>query len=148
MEPGAFGGDEMAGNDKDEPGRFVPSAVPSGKDTSSGEVGGEPSPAAVAEWSLTGDSDVPDQEPAQPEKRQSKRQIGDTRGLTHGIIYTTSDSITALEDWLNDNCLGKWSMELIAMDDDLLRKRVKIMFELDSDKQSFRELATSDGERP
>ncbi len=42
-----------------------------------------------------------------------------------------------MEDWLDNNCKGRWKVSLEEMDDDLVRKSIRIEFEQISDKQVF-----------
>ncbi len=70
---------------------------------------------------------------AEPERRQST----DRRGWPHGLILRTSESYQVLEDWLDENCQGKWGLGLEDMDDALALKSFKIMFEDEADKSRF-----------
>lgn len=159
----------MAGDKREDKAKFVPSEIHSIKPLTPGDEAGEPSPGGpdkepspedIDPWALFDDPDAPPPaggegqpaagptpsgpKPPRATKRPSKRQITDKRGLRYGVLYTTSETISPIEDWLEENCLGKWSLELVAMDDDLVRKRTKILFELDSDKQAFRERIDQD----
>ena len=69
----------------------------------------------------------------EPERRsQSKR-----RSITFEIIFRTSGSLTTIEDWLDDHCLGEWNLILDALDENLSGKNIKVMFELAEDREKF-----------
>ncbi len=72
-----------------------------------------------------------------------RRQPGDRRDLPFGVLYSTSESIIFIEDWLDDNCKGHWKVSLEEMDDDLVRKSIRLEFEQISDKQAFIEKFSS-----
>ena len=40
-------------------------------------------------------------------------------------------------DWLRDHCYGKWSVGIEAAGNDPFKKAVKVLFELESDKDTF-----------
>jgi len=65
------------------------------------------------------------------------RRQGARRKLTCGVLYTTSGAVTEIEDWLEDNCQGDFSLGIEDMDDELIKKSLKILFELETDKQRF-----------
>jgi hypothetical protein len=67
----------------------------------------------------------------------NRRQPGDRRDLPFGVLYSTSESIVFMEDWLDDNCKGRWKVSLEEMDEDLVRKSIRIEFEQIGDKQAF-----------
>jgi len=70
---------------------------------------------------------------AGPERRQSDR-----RGMAYGVLLSTARSVASIEDWLEPNCEGDWTIVLDEIDDDNFgKKRLRIMFELESDKQKF-----------
>jgi hypothetical protein len=60
-----------------------------------------------------------------------------TRTLTCGVLYSTVGAVADVEDWLDDNCKSDWSLVVEGMDDDLIKKSLRIMFEVDSDKVKF-----------
>ncbi len=62
------------------------------------------------------------------------------RKLTCGVLYTCYGAIGEVEDWLDDHCEGDVHLVIEGMDDDLVRKSLKIMFELQSDKTKFIDL--------
>ena len=51
--------------------------------------------------------------------RHDQRQSGDRRALPFGVLYSTSESIVFIEDWLDDNCKGRWKVSLEEMDEEL-----------------------------
>lgn len=81
--------------------------------------------SAIAPW--TGD-----------ERRSgNRRQAADRRGLPFGVHYKTSEPLAVLYDWLRDHCYGKWSVGIEAVGSDPFKKAVKVLFELESDKDTF-----------
>ncbi len=58
--------------------------------------------------------------------------------MMFGVIFTMASSLVELEEWLDANCEGTWNVALDDLDDSLVTKTVKIMFELESDKLSFK----------
>ncbi len=61
----------------------------------------------------------------------------DRRRMTCGILYSCYGTIGEVEDWLEDHCQGDFDLMLEGMDEDLVRKSLKIMFELEADKATF-----------
>ncbi len=59
------------------------------------------------------------------------------RGPLYGVQYITSDPISGIEDWLNMHCRGKWTVALEDMDENRVKKTLKILFEEPEDKQNF-----------
>ena len=66
-----------------------------------------------------------------------QRQSGDRRALPFGVLYSTSEPMVFIEDWLDDNCKGRWRVSLEEMDEELVRKSIRMEFENISDKQAF-----------
>ena len=71
-----------------------------------------------------------------PDKARERRN-GDRRRTIHGIEYITADSLSGIQEWLEENCQGRWSLALESMDEDRVRKTVRILFEDLNDKQMF-----------
>ncbi|MBT4934839.1 MAG: hypothetical protein HOL66_09650 [Rhodospirillaceae bacterium] len=72
------------------------------------------------------------------ERRQgNRRQAIDRRGLPFGVYYKSSEPLAILYDWLRDHCYGKWSVGIEAAGNDPFKKAVKVLFELESDKDTF-----------
>jgi len=65
------------------------------------------------------------------------RRHGSRRKLTCGILFSTPGAVGQVEDWLDEHCKGDWSLNIENMDDDLIKKSLKILFELETDKQRF-----------
>jgi len=59
------------------------------------------------------------------------------RKLTCGVLYNCYGAIGEVEDWLDDYCEGDFNLVIEGMDDDLVKKSLKIMFELETDKSRF-----------
>ena len=70
-------------------------------------------------------------------RKLNRRKADDRRGLPHGVFYETDDSLDALYEWLGGRCRGKWSAGLEQADKSQAKKSVKVLFELESDKNSF-----------
>ena len=45
--------------------------------------------------------------------------------------------LAVIEDWLEHHCHGSWAIVLDGVDETLLKKRIRINFELESDKDTF-----------
>ncbi len=74
---------------------------------------------------------------------QDRRTGDERRKLKYGIQFTTDGAINSVEEWLKEHCHGEWNIVLCDMDDDLVKKTIRIMFELSDDKELFK---TSVGE--
>ena len=61
----------------------------------------------------------------------------DRRIMSYGVLYTCYGAIGEVEDWLDDHCEGDYHLVIEGMDDDLIRKSLKIMFDLEADKTVF-----------
>ncbi len=59
------------------------------------------------------------------------------RKMKHGVLYTCYGAIAEVEDWLDDQCEGDFHLVIEEIDDDLVRKSLKIMFEKETDKSVF-----------
>jgi hypothetical protein len=60
---------------------------------------------------------------------------------TSALVYVTTEPMEDLEDWLDDNCKGKWKVELINIDDSTpgqFRKELKILFADPEDNALFK----------
>lgn len=73
------------------------------------------------------------------ERRETPERRGEVnrRKMTYGIVYKTAGGMTQIEDWMDDQCQGDWSLVLADMDDDLVKKTFRVMFELETDKTNF-----------
>ncbi|MDP6175454.1 MAG: hypothetical protein QGF09_14905 [Rhodospirillales bacterium] len=76
-------------------------------------------------------------EPVEAERRQSERRVSERRVWSCGILYRTSEQSTVLEEWMEKNCRGKWNLRLDGVDEQLMGKSFKLMFELPEDKNNF-----------
>ncbi len=56
-----------------------------------------------------------------------------------GVRFATTRSVTVIEDFLDAECTGDWHVVLEDIDEDLTRKQVRLMFELEEDKNRFLE---------
>ena len=74
------------------------------------------------------------------ERRESgERRIGDRRIMRYGVRFATTRSIIVIEDFLDAECKGDWHVFLEGIDDNLAKKKVRLMFELEEDKNLFLE---------
>ncbi len=79
-------------------------------------------------------------EPLEGEDRRAtleRRSEDDRRTMTYDVTCKTSGAITRIEDWLDERCEGKWNIRLQDMDDKLISKSLRVMFELASDRKNF-----------
>lgn len=68
---------------------------------------------------------------------EERRQSAERRELPYGVLFNTSDPIVFVEDWLDGNCEGLWKLSLVEIDEELVRKSIRIEFERMDDKQAF-----------
>ena len=61
------------------------------------------------------------------------------------VGYTMSRPIAEVEDWLETHCGGVWSVMLEDLDDGLERKTIRVLFEIESDKQKFMSMVQREG---
>jgi hypothetical protein len=64
----------------------------------------------------------------------------DRRILRHGLLYTMSGSTTVVEEWLEDHCDGRWYVMLEDLNEELDRTTIRVLFEIESDKQKFKSM--------
>lgn len=67
------------------------------------------------------------------------RRQGDRRKMSCGVRFATTRSITLIEEFLDAECKGDWHVVLDGIDDDLIKKWVRLMFEFEEDKSRFLE---------
>lgn len=66
------------------------------------------------------------------------RREADRRVMVHGLLLSTARTVASIEEWLEPNCEGDWTIVLDGLDEEVLgKKRLRIMFELETDKQKF-----------
>jgi len=58
--------------------------------------------------------------------------------LHTGIKFKTSASLSALEDWLEENCKNQWDVEIESINTTLHQKTVAAYFETEEDRDAFR----------
>lgn len=61
----------------------------------------------------------------------------DRRRMSYGVLYTCYGTIGEVEDWLDDHCQEEFHLVIEEMDEDLIRKSLKIMFDSEVDKMLF-----------
>ena len=66
-----------------------------------------------------------------------RRSGADRRSMTYDVTCKTSGAITRIEDRLKERCEGKWNIRFQDMDNKLITKSLRIMFELESDRKKF-----------
>ncbi|MBD3661399.1 MAG: hypothetical protein HUJ11_04325 [Arenibacter algicola] len=59
--------------------------------------------------------------------------------LHTGIKFKTSVPISAIEDWLEQNCQGEWDVDIEAINTGLGQKSVAVYFETESEKEAFKQ---------
>ena len=79
------------------------------------------------------------------QRERSDRRDADHRVLRYGLLYTMSRPIAEVEDWLETHCGGVWSVMLEDLDDGLERKTIRVLFEIESDKQKFMSMVQREG---
>jgi len=57
--------------------------------------------------------------------------------MSFGVLFNTEGAVSDVEDWLEDSCDGDWGLIVEGMDEDLIKKSLKITFELEADKIRF-----------
>ncbi len=58
--------------------------------------------------------------------------------MRYGVLLPTARTVASIEAWLEPWCQGDWTIILDEIDDDnFLKKRLRILFELESDKQAI-----------
>lgn len=72
-----------------------------------------------------------------PERRAANRDLGERRHWTCGVLYRTTLHISEIEGWLERSAKGEWAVGLEGVEENLQVKVLKIMFENQSDKESF-----------
>jgi hypothetical protein len=69
---------------------------------------------------------------------QAKRRIAsDPKGLSCGVEFKTNGSIMELEEWLELNSEGKFTIGIEDIDDKRESKTLIIMFQFEQDKAKF-----------
>ncbi|MDX9862249.1 MAG: hypothetical protein RBS99_15175 [Rhodospirillales bacterium] len=67
-----------------------------------------------------------------------ERRLSQRREMRYGVLLSTVRTVASIEEWLEPRCQGDWTIILDEIDkDNLLKKRLRILFELESDKQAF-----------
>jgi hypothetical protein len=59
--------------------------------------------------------------------------------LTHGVRLTFFGALSAVEEWLEDECRGDYRVVIVGIGDDLASKTIEVLFEEESDKEKFRD---------
>ena len=66
-----------------------------------------------------------------------RRSDAERRDMTYNVKCKTSGATATIENYLNERCEGKWNIRFQDMDDKLITKSLRIMFELASDRKNF-----------
>lgn len=70
--------------------------------------------------------------------RQQPDRPPQSRKMHYGVLLSTARTVVSIEAWLEPRCEGDWTIILDGIDEDnFLKKRLRILFELESDKQAF-----------
>ena len=72
------------------------------------------------------------------ERRTKPRETSERRQMVHGVKFTFSGSLGAIEDWLDDNCEGDCEVVVVGMNEDLTRKTIQVMFSNIEDRERFK----------
>jgi len=71
-------------------------------------------------------------------QRNIRRRSGiERREWPHGIIFTTSESLSLINKRLGEKCRGNWLITTEAKSDSMVKTSYRLMFELEDDKNSF-----------
>ena len=57
--------------------------------------------------------------------------------LAFGVLFKTEGAVSDVENWLEDYCDGQWNLVIEGMDDELIKKSLRITFEFEADKRHF-----------
>ena len=57
--------------------------------------------------------------------------------LAFALLFSTQSAVSEVEAWLDEYCEGQWNLTVEGMDDELIKKSLKITFELEADKRRF-----------
>ena len=71
-----------------------------------------------------------------PKEVQSEAKPRRVR-LSYALLFSTQAAVSEVETWLDDYCEGQWNLVVECMDDELIKKSLKITFELEADKRRF-----------
>lgn len=73
------------------------------------------------------------------DKRETddRRTGEDRRDIGLEVTCKTTGSIITIEDWLEDHCEEGWNVILQKIDEDMVQKHVKVMFESEVDRDRF-----------
>ena len=74
------------------------------------------------------------------QRQQDSRRSSDRRVLQHGLLFTLSGSTAVVEEWLEDHCDGRWNVTLEDLNEELDRTTIRVLFEIESDKQKFKSM--------
>lgn len=81
---------------------------------------------------------VKDDNELRKKQRNIRRRTGiERRQWPHGLIFTTSDSLSLIKKWLGEKCRGNWLITTEAKSDSVAKTSYRLMFELEDDKDSF-----------
>lgn len=70
--------------------------------------------------------------------RRQTEELPQRHEMRYGVLLSTARTVASIEAWLEPRCQGDWTIILDEIDEDnLLKKRLRILFELESDKQAF-----------
>jgi len=86
-------------------------------------------------------SDENDPAKSYPRERRAETSDGfsggERRKMSYGVLYSCNGSAIAVKEWLEGHCQGDHSMVLDDLDEDLRTTKLRIMFELETDKAVF-----------
>jgi len=78
-------------------------------------------------------------------RKANRRNAIDRRGLPFGVFYKSTEPLPVLYAWLRNNCGGKWSVGIEEAEEEAVKKTLKVLFEQESDKDTFMENVVRNG---
>jgi hypothetical protein len=95
--------------------------------------------------SLTGRGEGSEPADGDYQNDPAHRRSTDRRVLRYGLLYAMSRPVAEVEEWLDTHCDASWNVMLEDLDDNLERKTIRVLFELESDKQNFVHMVQTSG---
>ncbi|MCD6073166.1 MAG: hypothetical protein K0Q70_49 [Rhodospirillales bacterium] len=74
--------------------------------------------------------------------RTAQSDSSDRRQMKYGIAFKTAGSAGQIGDLLEKHCSGQWHIILCDLETENGVKELKVMFELEKDKNTFKQVVT------
>ncbi len=71
------------------------------------------------------------------QRKADRRTKVDRRGVAFGVLISTTHGAETVEDWLDGHCRGEWHLLFEGLDDKLDKKKFKVIFNEEEDKNKF-----------